>query len=430
MNVRAPIGRTFDGGSGATGRGRLAFIVPSAILLLPLLTPLLHADVNVGDHPQLQFNNAFGNHAVDLQALAGKMVVVDFWASWCGPCMEEAPHIVQLNQKYAPLGMQMIGISLDDDRSAMQGVVKDKGFNWPQYFDGAGWDNRFAKAWGVSSIPQTFIISPTGEVLWRGHPAEIDGPLAKAMKNHPPELVDPQTAALAAVTLEKVESATAASHFAEAIKMLGDFPPAARADPKIAERADKDSKELNSAAETILNQADALASTQKYTEAAEQLQGLITSMAGTDVGKHAQESLNSLRANPAAASAIAASAREHAASAALLMAQKLQAAKRDRQAYISFKSVMKEYAGTAAAASAADAVNAYEADPAFAKQQAAATAVDASEKARSALSMAMNYLNAGRTDTAREKFQDVIDRFPGTPQADAAQDELAKLAGS
>jgi tetratricopeptide (TPR) repeat protein len=302
----------------------------------------------------------------------------------------------------------------------MQAVVKEKGFNWPQYFDGLGWDNRIAKAWGVTSIPQTFIISPTGDVLWRGHPAGIDEPLKTAMREHPPQLVDPQTAAAANQTLDKVEAATAASHFADALSLLGQFPSGARADPKIAAREDKDTHRLQAAADAVLANTDTLVAQKHYTEAATALKALVDSMAGTDEGKKAQESLNNLRANPAAAAALAAAAREDSANAVLQTAQKLQAAKRDRQAYISYNSVLKQFPGTAAAATAALAIKAYDADPAFA---------DRSAKAHSALNLAMNYLNAGQTDTAREKFQDVIDRFPGTPEADTAKDELAKLSG-
>jgi thiol-disulfide isomerase/thioredoxin len=401
-------------------------LIIAAAILFPTPCP---ADVNVGDHPQLQFTDAVGHQPVDLQALAGKIVIIDFWASWCGPCMHEAPHMVALNQKYAAQGVQMIGISLDADRSAMDGAIKDKGFTWPQYFDGQAWQNKVAQAWGVNSIPQTFLISPQGQVLWRGHPALLDPQLEKALAEHPPQLVDPQTTALANQTLDKVEAATASANYPEAIKLLAQFPPAARADPKIAARAETDGKQLDTAADSMLADADALVAARKYTQAAAKLKALTQSIEGTDEGQKAQDSLNKLRAIPAASAALAAAAREDAANAALQTAQKLQAAKRDRQAYISFKSVARQYPGTDAAATATDAIKAYDADPAFAKQQAAATAADRSAQARSALSMAMNYLNAGLSDKAKDKFQDVIDRFPNTPEADTAKDQLAKLSG-
>ena len=87
----------------------------SIVLLVVLLfVSSLHAAVNVGDTPTLQFKSVQGDQ-INLAALRGKIVIVDFWATWCGPCMAEAPHMVQINQKYKDKGLQMIGISLDQN---------------------------------------------------------------------------------------------------------------------------------------------------------------------------------------------------------------------------------------------------------------------------------------------------------------------------
>ena len=132
------------------------------------LTPrTVRAAVNVGDQPKLEFKSADGT-PVSLDQLKGKMVVVDFWATWCGPCMAEAGHMVELNSKYAPQGLQIIGISLDQDKTKMASTAKEKGFVWPQYFDGLVWQNKLAGEWGVHGIPQTFLIGPEGKVLWKG----------------------------------------------------------------------------------------------------------------------------------------------------------------------------------------------------------------------------------------------------------------------
>jgi hypothetical protein len=75
----------------------------------------------------------------------------------------------------------MIGISLDDDRTRMTSQAQQLGFDWPQYFDGKGWGNALLKAWGVDSIPRTFILGPDGKIVWTGHPAQIDEPLKDAI---------------------------------------------------------------------------------------------------------------------------------------------------------------------------------------------------------------------------------------------------------
>src|SRR5687768_7512116 len=112
------------------------------------------ADVNVGDQPKMTFKSADGS-PVSLEQYKGKIVVVDFWATWCGPCMAEAAHMVALNEKYGKAGLQMIGISLDKDAAAMARVSKEKGFVWPQFIDGTG-GTKFSDDWGVTGIPATF----------------------------------------------------------------------------------------------------------------------------------------------------------------------------------------------------------------------------------------------------------------------------------
>src|SRR5271170_227319 len=98
------------------------------LTVLCLVAPAL-GTVQVGDTPQIQFTAADGTH-VDLAALKGKIVIVDMWATWCGPCMAEAGHMVQINQKYGDKGLQIIGISLDQDKPTMLAVAKEKGFTW------------------------------------------------------------------------------------------------------------------------------------------------------------------------------------------------------------------------------------------------------------------------------------------------------------
>jgi hypothetical protein len=101
--------------------------------------------------------------------------------------MAEANHMVQINDAYHDKGLQIIGINLDQERSSMDAAIQQTGFDWPQYFDGKGWSNDIVRKWRVDSIPRTFLIGPDGDVLWTGHPAQIDAALKDAFANHPPQ---------------------------------------------------------------------------------------------------------------------------------------------------------------------------------------------------------------------------------------------------
>ena len=106
---------------------------------------------------------------VDLASLRGKVVLVDFWATWCGPCMREAPDVVSTYNELHDKGFEVVGISLDIDQSRLDAVTKEKGMVWPQYFDGKGWSNEIASRYGIHSIPTMWLLDKSGRL------ADTDG---------------------------------------------------------------------------------------------------------------------------------------------------------------------------------------------------------------------------------------------------------------
>lgn len=97
-----------------------------------------------------------------------KLTVIDFWASWCGPCRQEMPHLVDLYKRYKGKGLGVIGVSLDEDRSAWIKAVKYLGMDWVQLSDLQGWDNSAARMYGIESIPFTIIVDEKGRVVDAG----------------------------------------------------------------------------------------------------------------------------------------------------------------------------------------------------------------------------------------------------------------------
>ncbi len=113
--------------------------------------------------PRLEFSSLSAD-PVNLADLKGKVVLIDFWATWCGPCVRSMPDLVETYREYHDQGLEIIGISLDQSQPQLEKYMQDKGITWQQYYDGLGWNNRMAKRFGVQGIPHIVLIDKTGTV--------------------------------------------------------------------------------------------------------------------------------------------------------------------------------------------------------------------------------------------------------------------------
>ncbi|HVM89761.1 MAG TPA: TlpA disulfide reductase family protein [Puia sp.] len=101
---------------------------------------------------------------INLSSYKGKVVLLDFWASWCGPCRRNNPHLVKFYKKYHPKGLEILSVSIDSDQDAWKAAVKHDKLEWAQVNDNKGWDASSATTYGVDAIPASFLIDRNGIV--------------------------------------------------------------------------------------------------------------------------------------------------------------------------------------------------------------------------------------------------------------------------
>ncbi|NET73041.1 MAG: TlpA family protein disulfide reductase [Sphaerospermopsis sp. SIO1G2] len=109
--------------------------------------------------------------ALNLDDYKGKMVLINFFASWCMPCRHEMPNVVNLHQQYKDSGFAVIGVSLDRVRDDYDIYREEAGITWQTYFDGMGFQNILAQKYGVQNIPQAFLIDGDGVIIAKNLPA-------------------------------------------------------------------------------------------------------------------------------------------------------------------------------------------------------------------------------------------------------------------
>lgn len=101
---------------------------------------------------------------ISLSELKGKVVLLDFWASWCGPCRYNNPRLLKLYNKYHVQGLEIYGVSLDENENSWRKAVHHDKLNWIQVIDQNGWESSSARIYGVDMIPSSFLIDRQGVI--------------------------------------------------------------------------------------------------------------------------------------------------------------------------------------------------------------------------------------------------------------------------
>jgi thiol-disulfide isomerase/thioredoxin len=151
------------------------------LLTIALGAALAASTVLAAEQPlDLKFKAVDGQE-VDLAKLRGKVVLLDFWATWCPPCRAEVPHVVATYEKLKAKGFEIVGVSLDKDQKALDAFTKEHKMTWPQYFDGKGWQNEVSTKFGINSIPAMWLLDKKGVVTSKNARGDLEQQVEKLL---------------------------------------------------------------------------------------------------------------------------------------------------------------------------------------------------------------------------------------------------------
>jgi thiol-disulfide isomerase/thioredoxin len=135
------------------------------IVMLSVSSVMARAQLTLGSiAPEIALPNS-ADSMISLSSLKGKVVLIDFWASWCVPCRGENPAVVRLYKKYAAKGFEVFGVSIDVKKEAWIKAIKQDKITYTQVVDNTGWYSKVAEQYFVNEIPASFLLDSTGKIV-------------------------------------------------------------------------------------------------------------------------------------------------------------------------------------------------------------------------------------------------------------------------
>jgi thiol-disulfide isomerase/thioredoxin len=186
-----------------------------SLVLIPMAAAVEVGETAPAITADYWINVPAGTKAVGPEHLKGRIVLLEFWATWCGPCRESIPHLNELKKKYESKGVLLVALS-DEPKSKVAPFVDQQKMS---YVVGGG-AKATQEKYGISAFPTAILIDPDGKVAWTGHPAVIDSEIVKLMKSNPPKKKGGLSAASAEATLKKADKLFRDRKYADAMELF------------------------------------------------------------------------------------------------------------------------------------------------------------------------------------------------------------------
>ena len=378
-----------------------------AFLLISPATAL-----QVGQRPDLNFQTITGRK-ITTDALAGRLILLDFWATWCGPCVTAMPHMKQLHEKYQDRGVEIIGISLDRTKSKLVRFLEKEQIQWPQHCDGKGWNGALTRQFNVRGIPSVFLLSPDGTVLWTGAPSQLDQPLEEALRRHPPRQagspgISQESHDSAIELLQEARQAMDEAQYSLLLEKLSSLPQPVFNDRRLRGSLHMLAKKINVQVPDRDELNDAISGNPK---GAERLSTILKLTDSTPRPVNADEP----KMPPVHPGVVA-----HK----LARAEKYRKDSKHFRAYKAYRWLIKRAADSDQGQIAAQYVNEYENDDMFMSELNERQIV---EHARELLTLGQNYEQAKKPELARTTYKQLLDKYPRAEQCSEAKAALQDL---